>query len=557
MLAHSRGDYSAVAKTLGVSYFLDADDLCEQHPEVIIICTSIFSTKQVLCSLPLSRLKRSTLFVDVLSVKEFPRDLFLQTLPNEFDILCTHPMFGPESGKKGWNELPFVYDKVRIGDELSRVSRCDKFLNIFKKEGCKMVEMSCEEHDQHAAGSQFITHTVGRILEKLGLKETPINTKGYDALLNLVKNTASDSFDLYYGLFLYNTNSMDQLDLLNKAIRSVKNELFWHMNEFLRKQNFGYLEEGLSIIPLNGVALSSPYDNVNDRSNSFSLPPRQHYETQISNLFDKPPKLKIAIIGFGNFGQFLAKTLVKQQHTVLAYSRSDRFAEARSLGVSFSHDLDDLCEQHPDVVLISTSITSTEEVLCSLPIKRLKRNTLFVDVLSVKEFPRNLFLQNLPNGFDILCTHPMFGPESGKSGWDGLKFVYEKVRIGEEESRVLRCNRFLDIFNCEKCEMVEMSCAEHDLHAAGSQFITHTVARILKKLGLEATPIDTKGYEKLLNLVENSGSDSFDLFYGLFMYNPNSMEQLELLHTAFESLTMELFGRLVNVSKKQLSGKFE
>ena len=27
-----------------------------------------------------------------------------------------------------------------------------------------MVEMSCEEHDQLAASTQFITHTVGRML---------------------------------------------------------------------------------------------------------------------------------------------------------------------------------------------------------------------------------------------------------------------------------------------------------------------------------------------------------------------------------------------------------
>lgn len=28
------------------------------------------------------------------------------------DLLCTHPMFGPESGRHGWRDLPFVYEKV-------------------------------------------------------------------------------------------------------------------------------------------------------------------------------------------------------------------------------------------------------------------------------------------------------------------------------------------------------------------------------------------------------------------------------------------------------------
>ncbi|XP_077241710.1 arogenate dehydrogenase 2, chloroplastic-like [Tasmannia lanceolata] len=275
-------------------------------------------------------------------------------------------------------------------------------------------------------------------------------------------------------------------------------------------------------------------------------------ESLISNRFEKSTKLKIAIIGFGNFGQFLAKTISNQGHTILAYSRSDYSGIARKLGVSYFSDPHDLCEEHPEVILLCTSIISTKSVLKSLPIHRLKRNTLFVDVLSVKEFPKNLFLQMLPREFDILCTHPMFGPESGKNGWKDLPFVFEKVRIGSEGSRAERCERFLSIFEREGCEMKEMSCAEHDRYAAGSQFITHTLGRVLVKFGLESTPINTKGYEKLLDLVENTAGDSYDLYYGLFMYNPNAMEQLERLDMAFDSLKKQLFGQLHDILRKQL-----
>ncbi|KAM7508269.1 hypothetical protein LguiA_018722 [Lonicera macranthoides] len=281
------------------------------------------------------------------------------------------------------------------------------------------------------------------------------------------------------------------------------------------------------------------------------------YESKISDRISKSSKLKIAVIGFGNFGQFISKTLVRQGHEVLAHSRSDYSQSASNLGVQFFRDPNDLCEEHPEVILLCTSIMSTERVLGSLPLQRLKRSTLFVDVLSVKEFPRNLFTQLLPRDFDILCTHPMFGPESGKDSWKGLPFVYDKVRIGSEEARISRCERFLDIFTNEGCRMVEMSCAEHDRHAAESQFITHTVGRVLEKLNLEKTPINTKGYETLLDLVENTGSDSFELYYGLFLYNTNSMEQLERLDLAFESLKKELFGHLHDVVRKQLFGSTE
>lgn len=270
--------------------------------------------------------------------------------------------------------------------------------------------------------------------------------------------------------------------------------------------------------------------------------------------FHNAQKLKIAIIGFGNFGQFLAKTIVRQGHTVLAHSRSDHSDAARKLGISFFANPDDLAEEHPEVILLCTSIISTESVLRSLPLQRLKRNTLIVDVLSVKEFPKSLLMELLPEDFDLICSHPMFGPESGGKGWNELFFVYEKVRIGLDESRVSRCEKFLSIFEREGCRMVEMSCADHDKYAAGSQFITHTVGRILDMLMLESTPINTKGYESLLDLVQNTAGDSFDLYYGLFMYNKNALEMMERLDLAFEALKQQLFGRLHDVVRNQLFG---
>jgi hypothetical protein len=45
---------------------------------------------------------------------------------------------------------------------------------------------------------------VGRLLGEMRVESTEINTRGYESLLSLVENTANDSFDLYYGLFMYN-----------------------------------------------------------------------------------------------------------------------------------------------------------------------------------------------------------------------------------------------------------------------------------------------------------------------------------------------------------------
>jgi arogenate dehydrogenase (NADP+) len=267
---------------------------------------------------------------------------------------------------------------------------------------------------------------------------------------------------------------------------------------------------------------------------------------------EEHPRLKIAIVGFGNFGQFLARTFARQGHTLLAHSRTDHSAAAAALGATFFADPHDLCESQPDVVLLATSILSAEAVLRSLPVHRFRRNTLFVDVLSVKEHTKNLLLAYLPEDFDIICTHPMFGPESASDGWGGHPFVFDKVRVGDSPDRRARAEAFLDIFAREGCRMEEMSCADHDTVAAETQLLTHTIGRTLALLDLRATPIDTKGYESLLRLVDNTCSDSFDLYNGLFLYNSNSMELFNRLQWALDSVKKRLFGNLHEVLRKQL-----
>ena len=84
----------------------------------------------------------------------------------------------------------------------------EPLLQFFQDEGCRMVEMSCEQHDELSAETQFTTHFVGRTLGHVGLSKTAIDTKGYEALLNLVENTTNDSFELFYGLFMYNEASL-------------------------------------------------------------------------------------------------------------------------------------------------------------------------------------------------------------------------------------------------------------------------------------------------------------------------------------------------------------
>ena len=335
------------------------------------------------------------------------------------------------------------------------------------------------------------------------------------------------------------------------------------------------------------------------------------------NALKQSRPLTIGIIGFGRFGQFVARAFAKHGHNIIVTSRSDYTDIANEMGVHYvplgrpelfffpklqqrgamNGDSDSETDGLLDIIVFCVSIVSFEDTIQSvLPYiqrdvderrRRLQlkggangsgrdittnqsiRGPLVVDVLSVKEHPRQVLLDTLPPEVDLLLTHPMFGPDSGKDGWQGLNSVYEKTRIGgvlcetpEEQDITMptttavearnghgyhveavdRMERYLSIWEEEGCRMVQMSCHDHDAFAANSQFITHLMGRILgAQKGLQETPIDTSGFRNVLKLVDRTTADSFELFYGLFKFNQHSHATIVNLRAAMDDVVARLY----------------
>lgn len=95
-------------------------------------------------------------------------------------------------------------------------------------------------------------------------------------------------------------------------------------------------------------------------------------------------RLKIGIVGFGKFGQFLAKTFVKD-HDVYCVNKGDESAAAKEIGCEFFplFDMGAFAKIDCDVILFAVSIISFDEVMKNLP-RDLLKGKLVVDVLSVK-----------------------------------------------------------------------------------------------------------------------------------------------------------------------------
>ena len=141
------------------------------------------------------------LLIDVLSVKEYPKQIFSKYLKNTSGrSLLTHPMFGPDSSRDGFVGLPIIIDQHTAKD--------DEYLfwkNYFTKRGLRVVEMTAREHDRLAADSQGLTHFVGRLLERMKMGTTAIDSLGTKKLYEVMDQTCNDTWQLFINLQNYNT----------------------------------------------------------------------------------------------------------------------------------------------------------------------------------------------------------------------------------------------------------------------------------------------------------------------------------------------------------------
>lgn len=185
--------------------------------QVIFLCNAISSMEEVLKDLA-GHLKPGTLVVDTCSVKVYPVSLMKSILPDGVGILGTHPMFGPDSGKDGVANLPIVMCAERLGD--------DQYIywkDRFRAMGLVIQEMTADEHDREAAYTQGITHFIGRTLNEMNLHPSAIGTAGYTRLLDIIKQTCNDPWQLFIDLQKYNPYTSSMRDDLHRGLEKMLN----------------------------------------------------------------------------------------------------------------------------------------------------------------------------------------------------------------------------------------------------------------------------------------------------------------------------------------------
>jgi prephenate dehydrogenase len=265
--------------------------------------------------------------------------------------------------------------------------------------------------------------------------------------------------------------------------------------------------------------------------------------------------IRVAIIGAGAMGEWLADFAKKQLGDVLIHDIDERKATrvARKLDVRAAKSLDEV--RDADISIVSVPISKTPEVLNEVSAK-LKDGALLMDIASTKS-EAVAAMKRIKAEIELVSLHPLFGP--GAKSVSGKDFIAIPVKPGK------RYAEFKKILIKLGARVTEMNEDEHDRLMATVQCLTHFLlisyiaslkSMNLKKLGQVRTPL----FDSLLNLAKAILVSNPDLYFEIQSFNKYShlareklFESCRALDAAFEARECERIRKIFEDATKMWS----
>lgn len=246
-------------------------------------------------------------------------------------------------------------------------------------------------------------------------------------------------------------------------------------------------------------------------------------------------KCTVGIIGLGAFGTFMGRHLAPHVR-LCAYDISPKAkAAAKACGASFKP----LAEVAACAIVILAVPVPAISKMAKKIAPYVKKGALVMDVGSVKIKPAQAMLKHLPKTVDIICTHPLFGPQSGSAGLKGLNITVCNVR----GKRLPQIKKFLS--SKLKLNVIEATAQAHDRELAAVQGLTHMIAKILVEMEPLPKKMTTRSFELIMRAIEMVRYDSEELFLAIEKQNPYSAK----VRKRFFALAAKLDKRLHGKSK--------
>ncbi len=221
-----------------------------------------------------------------------------------------------------------------------------------------------------------------------------------------------------------------------------------------------------------------------------------------------PTNPAIGLVGFGTFGRFI------HGHLSSSFDVSVFDVQPRSDEPSVAFEPLEAVLQLP-LIIIAIPV-GAHEALWKEHGSHVNPAALVIDVSSVKLKPIALMEQYLPSTCQLVATHPLFGPQSGKNGIAGLPIVVWPVRVDPARFECIKDFLARDL----KLRIIEKSPDEHDRQMAYVQALTFFIGRALERMKIPRSELTTATYQHLLDITQIVGNDSLELFHTIQRENP-------------------------------------
>ena len=222
------------------------------------------------------------------------------------------------------------------------------------------------------------------------------------------------------------------------------------------------------------------------------------------------PKKIVSIIGVGAFGEFMASHLYDHFDVMLCDPHRDLNAFA---------DRATICSMEQaaqaDYIVLAVPVKYLQNVVQEIA-PQLKSGQVLIDVASVKCKPRDIITASIPDGVDYIGLHPLFGPESGKNGVEGLNVTV----CGQGDDLEDSIANFLS--DELKLNVFQTSAKDHDQQMAYVQGLSHMIGKAFQNMNMPEITQSTHSFSLLQQMADNVKNDSDDLFISIQHDNPYS-----------------------------------
>lgn len=154
--------------------------------------------------------------IDLCSVKTYPTELMRKYIPHA-QLLGSHPMFGPDSAKKGLEGLQLALCPISISDENLEVIN-----DFWTRKGIVTAQTTPGEHDRDTAYSQAFTYSLAKLILGVDIPDITFRTRSFNDILEVATLSAKDTDQLFHDMLFYNPYFIEMKEKLEASMASTR-----------------------------------------------------------------------------------------------------------------------------------------------------------------------------------------------------------------------------------------------------------------------------------------------------------------------------------------------